>query len=369
MNKLFIIHYYPIDYFPPVINLIEALENRIAIIVSSSQKSNSLVEYRGNKAKIYRKIKENKLDNSPRRLIKYLIFTILTLKLLIRERPSTILYYESISALPAYLYKRFFNCKVKLCIHYHEYMTPFEYNRPGMRLAKLNLKLEKSWLFRNAIWISQTNKYRKTFFLKDNPHIPESVCHILPNYPPKSWLCKCKRHEGDTIKCVYIGSLSLKDTFVLDFCRWIDRQCGRVQFDIYSFNFHQDTVNAIEALQSPFIKFYREGIKYVEIPRLLRFYDVGVLLYKAQTLNFKYNETNKFYEYLICGLDVWYPKEMTLLHEMDKSVFAPCIEEMNINNDVFPELEFSMRIVDNSSYHKFSEEVYISFLQSINNNS
>lgn len=129
MNKLFIIHYYPIDYFPPVMNLIETLEKKIDITVSSTQKSNSLVEFKGIRVKIFRKIKENKSDNSVKILIKYFIFTLFTLGLLIRKRPNAILYYESISAFPAYLYKYFFNRKVKLCIHYHEYMTPEEYKK------------------------------------------------------------------------------------------------------------------------------------------------------------------------------------------------------------------------------------------------
>lgn len=82
-------------------------------------------------------------------------------------------------------------------------------------------------------------------------------------------------------------------------------------------------------------------------------------------MNFKYNETNKFYEYLICGLDVWYPKEMTLLHEMDKHVFAPQVVEMDITQRLFPHIELTPRKVDNSSFHKFSEKVYESFMQQI----
>ena len=66
---------------------------------------------------------------------------------------------------------------------------------------------------------------------------------------------------------------------------------------------------------------------------------------------------------MISGLDVWYPKEMTLLHEMDKSVFAPQIVEMDITQGLFPNVELSPREVDNSSYDRFSEEVYESFMQ------
>lgn len=363
MNKLFIVHYYPIDYFPPVMNLIDALEGKTEIYVSTLRKSNTLVEYNGKRARIYRQFKENAKRGSLFVLAQYVLFTLFTLIQLIRQKPDVVLYYESISAFPAYLYKRFFSRKVKLCIHYHEYMTPSEYDRPGMRLSKANHQIEISYLYQKAMWISQTNEYRRKLFMKDFPEIPTASCNLLPNYPPLQWFRQSKTHNNDTLKCVYVGSLSLMDTYVLEFCQWIAKQQGKVRFDIYSFNFHKNTLDAIEKLQCPYIEFHKEGIKYSEIPDLFDLYDVGVLLYKAKTMNVKYCETNKFYEYLICGLDVWYPKEMTLLHEMDKRMFAPHIVEMDITQRLFPHIELTPRKVDNSSYEKFSERVYESFIQ------
>lgn len=366
MNKLFIIHYYPIDYFPPVMNLIDALEDKVNISASTLQKSNTLAEYSSKRARIYRRFKEDKKRGSLFVSAQYILFSLFTLFQLIRQKPDVLLYYESISAFPAYFYKHFISRKVKLCIHYHEYMAPSEYNRPGMRLAKVNHKFEIFYLYRMATWISQTNEYRREFFMQDYPDVPKVSCSLLPNYPPKKWFRKEKQHTNEVVKCVYVGSLSLKDTYVLEFCQWIAEQHGKVQFDIYSFNFHKNTLDAIEKLQCPYIEFHKEGIKYSEMPNLLDRYDVGVLLYKAQTMNFKYNETNKFYEYLVSGLDVWYPKEMTLLHEMDKSVFTPQIVEMDITQGLFPNVELSPKKVDNSSYDKFSEREYESFLQQIN---
>ena len=98
------------------------------------------------------------------------------------------------------------------------------------------------------------------------------------------------------------------------------------------------------------------------IPNVLDKYDVGLLLYKAQILNFQWNETNKFYEYLICGLDVWYPKEMLLLHEMEKSKFAPKIIEVDFK-DINIEIEKTSRRIDNTSYSCFADEVYNMFIK------
>lgn len=362
MNKLLIIHYYPIDYFPPVMNLIDALQDRVLISVISTQKSNSLSGYRAKSSKIYYPVKENKLDSSFVVLFKYIFFTIYSLLKLIKEKPDIILYYESISALAPYIYKKFFNPKAKICIHYHEYMTQKEYDRPGMRLAKFNHKIECDFLYYNAIWISQTNQYRLKFFMDDYPFVDKSICHLLPNYPPKSWHVQSKTYfQNNVINCVYIGSLSLIDTYLKDFCEWVIQQDGRIHFSIYSFNYHSDVKEYIDKISSPYITFYKKGISYSEIPSILNGYDVGLLLYKASTLNVKYCETNKFYEYLVSGLNVWYPCEMILLHEMDKSIFAPIISEFDFREEKYPDIDHMNKTVDNSQYNRFSEDLYCKF--------
>ena len=96
MNKLFVIHYYPIDYFPPVMNLIDSLGEKVEIRVSTLQKSNSLDAYGNKKAKIYRRFKENKKRSSLFVLVQYIFFSLFTLYQLIRQKPDAVLYYESI---------------------------------------------------------------------------------------------------------------------------------------------------------------------------------------------------------------------------------------------------------------------------------
>ena len=359
MNKLFVIHYYPVDYFPPVMNLINTLQDKVKICVSSTRKSNALDEYKADSAQIFKPIKENKADSSIMVLLKYLYFSLFTLLKLITNKPDVVLYYESVSAFPVFLYKRFFRRKVKVCIHYHEYMTPEEYCRPGMRLSKFNHKLEITYLYNAACWISQTNEYRKRFFLNDYPFINHAKCHVMPNYPPRSWHVERKKYAADGIvKCVYVGSLSLHDTYVKEFCEWVAKQQGKVTFDIYSFNFYADVKAAIHEISSPYITFHEKGVAYHDIPAVLAKYDVGLLLYKAKTLNVRYCETNKFYEYLISGLNVWYTKEMILLHTMDKHLYNQHFVEMDLSNNISQDIDFASRIVDNTGYNKFCEDIY-----------
>lgn len=368
MNKLFVVHYYPVDYFPPVMNLINTLQDKAKICVVSTKKSNALDEYKATGVRIFKPIRENKADSSIMVLLKYLYFSLFTLLMLITNKPDTVLYYESVSAFPVFLYKRFFRCKAKVCIHYHEYMTLKEYCRPGMRLSKFNHQLEISHLYNVAFWISQTNECRKNFFLKDYPFINPSKCQVMPNYPPRAWHIKAKNYATDGIvRCVYVGSLSLHDTYVKEFCEWVTNQQGKVTFDIYSFNFYADVKSAIEEIGSPYITFHEGGIAYYDIPAVLAKYDVGLLLYKATTLNVKYCETNKFYEYLISGLDVWYTKEMTLLENMDKHAFSPDIQSFEIKANNYPKVDTNSRITDNCRYNLFCENVYDKFWFTITN--
>lgn len=87
------------------------------------------------------------------------------------------------------------------------------------------------------------------------PQLSECVCHILPNYPPASWFRKRKLHANEIVKCVYVGSLSLTDTYVLEFCQWIAKQHGKVLFDIYSFNFHKNTLDAMRSFNAHILNF------------------------------------------------------------------------------------------------------------------
>lgn len=366
MKKLTIIHYLPVSYYPPTMNLVDITEDKVDIQLISSFPDKGKLNYNPKKAKLLTPITCKDKDRSLLRLLKYAWFTLYSLLKLLYRNPDAVLYYESISALPVYLYSRYINGKTKVYVHYHEYSSEEEYNESGRRLFAINHNIECKWLYQHSEWISHTNIQRLKMFLFDCKMVEASKTHVFPNYPPISWWRKEKKHEGEVCKCVYVGSLSLKDTFVKEFCEWINRQNGRVTFDLYSYNFHHDTLNVVNALACPYITFHKEGVLYRDVPNLLDKYDVGVLLYKATSVNFQWNETNKFYEYLICGLDVWYPKEMLLLHEMNKSVFAPAIKEMDFS--MIDEFDGTVQheIINNSNYNCFANEVYYKFIETTN---
>jgi len=237
----------------------------------------------------------------------YWRFYSLTLWRMIRTRPFVVLYFESFSAFPAYVYKKYIYRKSKLFIHYHEYMTPQEYEG-GMWLVKWFHKLEKK-IYGKARWISHTNAARMERFVGDMKGVglPEKL--IFPNYPPRSWSQAVKSISEGELKTVYIGAFSLDTMYVKEFAGWVVAQQGAVSWDIYSLNITEEARAYIKSLPGDWVKIH-PGIEYYDLPDILTKYDVGLILYTGHIPNWVDNAPNKLFEYWSVGLDVWLPEKM-----------------------------------------------------------
>jgi len=360
MTKLAILHYLPLEYYPPVTNLIDYLTNERfgdikQVKVYSSHNVKGRKEYQV-------EIVDNEIDKSSlnikkspfpiesdkclTRLLKYIHYNFFTLISLIIFRPAELLYYESYSAWPAYIYTRYFNRSCKLYIHFHEYASK-DWYASTMKQVQYFHRLEKKWLYPRAHWVSQTNKDRLQFFHSDHPYLKKEQLRMMPNYPPKNWLkekgASLKTQEtpqtinpstyqqpkvksstsqllnssttkpepttrnSKPIKLIYVGSLSFQSTYMKELCEWVLMQKGLVRFDVYAYNLYEDVKSYLKELNSPWVKYYEQGVEYNEQPQLLAKYDVGLILYKAHNQNYTYNAPNKLFEYLACDLDVWYP--------------------------------------------------------------
>lgn len=263
-------------------------------------------------------------------LIKFVLFTIRTLFKLIKLKPAAILYYESHSALPVFAYKRYFNKSVRIFIHYHEYMSPDDYRQPGMRIINYAHSKEK-YLYKIAEWISHTNSDRMDLFLKDNPFVNKSICNTMPNFPSREWALSSSRQKSSKPICkmVYVGSFgSFEDLYIEEFLKWVKQNAATVSLDIYSFNIPAHVVSFISELGAMNVKL-KGAVNYDSLPLVLKKYNVGIILYKATNLNFKHNAPNKLFEYLGCGLDVWFPEEMTGCYQYIHSETYPKVIKVN----------------------------------------
>ena len=313
----------PLEYYPPVTNFLNVIvKHAFFVKVWTTRNTKKRLTYHNEKLKtINRSPFPEKGDNVLKRLFKYFCFNISCFIGLVKYKPEAIVYYESYSVYPVFLYMKFFGKVTKLYIHYHEYEDQENYKN-GMKLVKYYHKLEKEFLYKKATWISQTNKDRIQMFASDHPNLPSGILKVTPNYPPKDWLRRTSLKKPDghiVIKTVYVGSLSLKDTFIKEYCDWVLKQKGKVYFHIYAYNLHDDTIAYLKSLNTDYIVFYTKGVEYNKMPTLLADYDIGLILYKAHTKNYKYNAPNKLFEYQACGLKVLYPDVMLGISPYDSS--------------------------------------------------
>ncbi len=177
--------------------------------------------------------------------------------------------------------------------------------------------------YQSADWISHTNWKRMELFETD---IQQTIRrkHIIPNYPPANWSGGAPRSIQSPLKIVYVGALSMQTMYIKEFSKWVSDQQGQVLWDIYSQQEPDDVVSYFKELQSPYIRF-SGYCAYADLPEKLRNYDVGVILYKGHIPNYIYNAPNKLFEYHVCGLDVWFPQQMTTAVEYSKTQSYPKI--------------------------------------------
>lgn len=333
-KELAIIHYQPLEDYPPVQNLLKGLASKLPevnICVFTSQSNRWKWHFRKKGVDIQRFLMPNPKQPLPLRMLYYWLFNLRTLLALLQQRPPLILYYESTSAWPAWAYCRFFNNQVRVFVHYHEYFSISQYHRQ-MWLDRFNHKLECKYLLQRASWISQTNSDRLQFFAQDHGFVEnDSRLHVFPNYPPNEW----QRRKGewekrrDTIRLVYVGAVSMSDTYLEEVVHWVEKQEGKVRFSIYSHNMHSEAKQFLENINSKNIILNQKGVPYHQLPEVLSQYHVGLILYKGTTLNYQYNAPNKLFEYLACNLDVWYPLEMKGVKPYKCSNTFPKVIELN----------------------------------------
>ena len=266
------------------------------------------------------------------RLLAHWRFSLLTTWQLLVGKADVVLYMEPQSSFPVFLLslcRRF-----PLFIHHHEYHDPVQYLRPGMRVARLFHWLETLRLFQRANWISHTNQRRLDLFLGDHRHVDPAVGRILENLPPASWSESTNIAWADgrqsPLRLVYVGSLSREDTYIEQLLAWLRKQpVGSVRLDIFAYNVHDDTRRFLTANASTSVRFFPKGVIYDDLPRLLRRYHTGVILYKALTTNYRHNATNKLFEYLACGLDVVFPSVMEGVKPYRRSDRYPRVVEVD----------------------------------------
>lgn len=328
MMRLAVVQQLPLEYYPPVTNLLTflATEGDFELRVFSVANTKGRPRWTRDGIEIMTIPSAPPGSSSLLRLVRQLQFLGATWFGLVRFRPDAILYFEPHSALPVFCYHRSLGRRVQIFLHHHEYYERHEFDRPGMRLPKLAHGCERHSLFADAAWISQTNENRRELFLEDHPAIDAAKVHVMPNYPPRSWADTenlAWRDGSDPLRLVYVGSLSREDTYIEPVIEWIRSTDHPVTLDIHGYNVSKDTHEWLESLRSDRLRYDSRGVPYDDLPEILATYHAGLILYRGNTTNFVWNAPNKLFEYLTCGLDVWYPPVMRGIAPHENTSSAP----------------------------------------------
>ena len=335
-RPVFIIHFQPLELYPPVMNLLNSFgtfrEGGSFVVLSthSTRKAVSNFEPGNKKIKIIRLGKTGSALPVVIRYLNYIYFYASSLLLLMLYKPAAILYYETLSSYPVYLYKKYFSRRVPLFIHYHEYTSASEY-QTGMKLVSFFHSKEKK-LYPKADWISHTNEGRLACFLVDEKLADRHNTYVLPNYPPKSWNHKPAFTEDCPLKIVYAGALSTDTMYTEVFANWVHSQNGKVVWDIYSNNVTDEAISFLKKMNSGFIRLLN-GVDYAGLGKILPLYRTGVILYNGHIPNYVLNAPNKLFEYLACGLDVWFPDAMTGCLPYCTSKTYPIVMPLDFQNE------------------------------------
>lgn len=353
-KKICIVHFRSIDKYPPIYNLLRILDK------NSLVKQYTVITSKFTLENNFNNINFKQIDISSSiklfRYIQYVFFYLKCFWYFISIKPSTILYFESLSAIPCIIYKNLYK-NIKLLVHYHEYTTPEEYKN-GMVLDRISYQLEK--LNSNKYsWFSHTNAERLQFFSNDFGGLPKDKLKVMTNYPLLGWAEPkfVKRFKTtDKIQLVYIGAISFEDTYIKEILHFVKMNEKDFNIELYSFNLSDDVRNYIFGLNSFSIK-YSGTVSYNLIPTILKNKDIGLILYKANTLNYIYNAPNKLFEYLSCGLDVWYPYKMKGCDSFQSDIF-PKVTSVNFTNIQFDLLKYKSEktIIGGSKLNLYTAE-------------
>lgn len=314
--RIALIHFQPLEWYPPVCNLLNSMageKNIRQLQVYSCRHYDSISYYQAGPGQLIQRFPGiRKTDGRLKRLLKYMYFNLGTLLRLLKQQPEQILYIETLSAWPALLYKKLFP-RTRVLVHYHEYVSPAEIES-GMALQRYLHRLENK-MYPQFSWLSHTNAQRLGFFMEEHSSISAPVAHVMPNYPPAAWTAKAKvpARQHKPFRLVYVGAVSFSTLYFRELFEWILARKEQCSLDIYSLRIPAEVNEWIQAHPDAPIQL-KGPLNYQKLPDVLPAYDVGLILYKGHIPNYIYNAPNKLFEYLACGLDVWYPQQMSSCH-------------------------------------------------------
>ena len=305
-----ILHFNIIEKYPPVMNFIfDNLEDNpdLQILVLTTNNTTNYKTPTFPNTKIYRfgTISVNPI----KRYTTYLWFNLMSSLILLFKNFDLIVAFESLSIFPLWL-RTNIRVKTKAHLYFHEYISLLECQTSSIYM-KILFKLEDQLLRKHQC--SHTNEDRKRLFLKDKPFLKSENVEVSPNMPPKSWWIQFgqfkKTNTDGKIRLVHVGAADHKTMYIKEVLEWAKENSKKIELTFISQQLEKETKQLILNYCSSSISILNP-IDYYDLPEELIKYDIGLVLYNGYIPNHIYSVPNKVYEYLACGLQVWYSKDL-----------------------------------------------------------
>lgn len=319
--KVAYLHNLPLEYYPPATNALEHFASRPGWEVRAWTVDNTrhLQPWKHERLDIRRLPFGDQSKGALSRAIAYTSWHMRTAVELRRWKPDVIIAVEPNSMPALSFYYSLLRGSAPLFIHFHEYYAPEDYSNPGMRLLRAAQRIDNDALLERAVWVSQTNEDRLRMMFETHPRLRKESGRVLPNLPPAEWVKRAQypaTNDAGVTRMVYVGSASLEDTFIRELAVWVSDHRADYSLHVAGNNITEGVWEMLESLDAPNITTNPRGCSYAELPDLLTGFDIGLILYRGNTLNFQYNVPNKAIEYLAAGLEVWYPPEMKSMQKL-----------------------------------------------------
>jgi hypothetical protein len=119
--------------------------------------------------------------------------------------------------------------------------------------------------------------------------------------------------------------------YLKEISEWVLQNKASLSLDFYSNNIDYKAKNFLQTVKDDCITFHG-GCNYEDLPLILKEFDVGLVIYKPVSDNWIYNVPNKVYEYLACGLDVWFAKTLICTLSITREDVYPKILPVDYQN-------------------------------------
>ena len=210
-------------------------------------------------------------------------------------------------------------------------------------------------------------------FLINNPTVLNAKTFVAPNLPPSNWYEYAKLNKqintSEVIKLVHVGAIGLGSMYVKEIIDWVVSQNGKYIIDFYTSNISEDAKEIFENEKNEYVKLLNP-IKYYDLPKTLINYDIGVTLYNGYIPNYTFNVPNKVFEYLACGLNVWYSKDLVSTFKFVKQRSLNGCHKVDFLNLNIQQVAYSNSFNENIFFEKTTNELknkVLNIIQTVNN--